>query len=265
MSESETHLSTRQEEALSLSYIYDELHLNEDQVSGSLLVPVELEPPVRIKCTREEEVRFLPGITFRFSTGDKYPESAPPEISLVCSWLSRDKLEKVEKDMIQIWETSKELCLFNMIDELSERAKTLFGLEVLHLEETTFEEVIAFAEREEHIRFEQGIYFCGVCLENKKGTECFKLSRCGHIFCQVNPLSIVKNIGTGSLLYQECLRDYYGMCITEGLVNQVTCCDTTCSKSLKKPPDPKTPQDHSIIPCPSPLFPHSVSSLGAVD
>jgi E3 ubiquitin-protein ligase RNF14 len=265
MSESETHLSTRQEEAVSLSYIYDELHLNEDQVSGSLLVPVELESPTRIKCIREEQVRFLPGITFRFSTGDKYPESAPPEISLACSWLSRDKLDKVEKDMIQIWEISKELCLFNMIDELSERAKTLFGLEILHLEETTFEEVIAFAEREEHIRFEQGMYFCGVCLENKKGTECFKLSRCGHIFCQVTPLSISENIRirTGNL-YQECLRDYYGMCITEGLVNQVTCCDTTCSKSLKKPPDPKTPQDHSIIPCLFPPF-YSVPSLRAVD
>lgn len=39
------------------------------------------------------------------------------------------------------------------------------------------------------------------------------------------------------------------MCITEGLVNQVICCDTTCAKSLRKPPDPKTPQDHSLIPC----------------
>ena len=41
------------------------------------------------------------------------------------------------------------------------------------------------------------------------------------------------------------------MCITEGLVNQVMCCDTTCAKFLKKPPDPKTSQDHSIMPCTS--------------
>src|SRR5205085_1231610 len=55
---------------------------------------------------------------------------------------------------------------------------------------------------------------------------------------------------------KECLRDYYRMCITEGLVNQVICCDTTCAKSLKAPPDPKTPEDHAIIPC-SPSSPQS--------
>lgn len=186
MSEAEVHLSTRKEEILSLSYIYDELQLNEDQVSGSLVIPVELDLPTRLKCIRaEDEVRFLPGINFVFGTGDKYPESAPPEVSLQCSWLSREKLKDVEKEVLQIWETSKELCLFNMIDEISERAKNLFGLETLDLSEPLFEEVVGFAETEEHIRFEQGTYFCGVCLENKKGTECFKLSRCGHIFCQV--------------------------------------------------------------------------------
>lgn len=188
MSESEDHLSTRKEEILSLSYIYDELCLNDNEVSGSLVIPVELDLPARVKCTREEQVRVLPGVKFAFSTSENYPESEPPEVSVACSWLAEDKLQTVEKDVIGIWEASKELCLFNMIDELSEWAKNLFGLDILDLSETTFEKVIAFAEKEEHKRFEEGTYFCGVCLENKKGTECFKLSRCGHIFCKVRPL-----------------------------------------------------------------------------
>jgi hypothetical protein len=50
-------------------------------------------------------------------------------------------------------------------------------------------------------------------------------------------------------LTQECLRNYYGMCISEGLVSQVICIDSTCSKTLSKPPDPKTKEDHALLPC----------------
>lgn len=185
MSESKDHFSTRKEEIVSLSYIYDELDINIDQVSGSLIIPVQLERHIRIKCTQEETLRFLPGITLTFATSENYPESVPPAFSVACCWLSPQKLRKIEEDARYIWETSKELCLFNIIDEITEWANNLFGLEMLHLSETTFEEVVSFAQREENRRFEQGTHFCGVCLEYRKGTECFKLSRCDHIFCRV--------------------------------------------------------------------------------
>ena len=115
MSESEDHLSTRKEEILSLSYIYNELHIGGDEVSGSLVIPVELDEHIRIKCTREEVVRFLPGIKLTFATSEKYPESVPPAISLDCSWLSAQKPRKVEEDAEQTSKTWKELCLFNII------------------------------------------------------------------------------------------------------------------------------------------------------
>src|SRR2546423_10086303 len=187
MPESEDHLSTRKEEILSLSYIYDELHLSVDELSGSLVIPVEIDHHIRIKCTREEQVRFLPGITLTFAASEKYPESEPPAIALECCWLSTQKLRQVEDDARQIWETSKELCLYNIIDEITEWAKNIFGLEMLHLSQTAFEDAISFAQKEEERRFAGGAYFCGVCLEDRKGTECFKLSRCGHIFCRVIP------------------------------------------------------------------------------
>jgi hypothetical protein len=189
MSELEDHLSTRKEEILSLSYIYDELDISVDGLSASLVIPVELEHPIRIKCTREEKVRFLPGMALTFATSEKYPESEPPSISVECCWLSSEKQRKIEEDARQIWENSKELCLFNIIDEITEWAKNLFGLEMLDLSEATFDEAVSFAQMEENIRFEQGTYFCAICLENRKGTECFKLSRCGHTFCRVILLS----------------------------------------------------------------------------
>ena len=88
-------------------------------------------------------------------------------------------------------------------------------------------------------RFNEGSFFCGICLENKKGIECFKLSRCGHVSCKVS-LNI-------ALLIQECLKDYYGMCISEGLISQVHCIDSKCA--LQAPPNPKSKQDLALTPC----------------
>jgi E3 ubiquitin-protein ligase RNF14 len=183
MSES---LLLRQEEILALSSIYDELILNADALSGSLIIPVELDIVIPlVTADREDAVRFLPGIQFSFSTGEKYPDLEPPQVSLQCSWLSAQILHSVEDDIRILW--TKELCLFNMIDEIFERAKILFGFDVLEVSNEIFDVAIQFAEEEEVKRFNESTFYCEICLEHKKGTECFKLPRCGHISCKVFP------------------------------------------------------------------------------
>jgi E3 ubiquitin-protein ligase RNF14 len=186
MTESEDHLSLRKEEFLTLVSIYNELILNPDQVSGSVTIPVQLDIPVSVASpTRQQSVRFLPGIQVKLSSGEMYPELEPPEISLHCSWISKEMLLEVEHKLIGIWEETKDLCLFSIIDELSESAKSLFGSLTLTVSEDVLEAVCEFAEKEETKKFEEGGYFCGVCLEHKKGKQCYKLPRCGHVFCKV--------------------------------------------------------------------------------
>ena len=41
------------------------------------------------------------------------------------------------------------------------------------------------------------------------------------------------------------------MCITEGLITNVMCIDSTCSTTLKAPSVPKTKADHTLLPCTS--------------
>src|SRR5436190_20778468 len=128
----------RRDEILALSSIYDELILSPDGLSGSLIIPVELDVPIPlITADREDAVRFLPGLHFTFSTGEKYPDFEPPEISLQCSWVTPETLHSIKDDIRMLW--NKELCLFNMIDELSERAKAVFGLEVLQVSNGIFD------------------------------------------------------------------------------------------------------------------------------
>jgi len=207
MPETEDHLQSRKDEIFALSSIYDELQVNPDELSGSLRIPVELDVSVGIVCAeRDAKVRYLPGINFTFATGEKYPESEPPEYSIACSWLSKEKLEHVEAEIRSIWEGTKELCLFTMIDEISELAKSLFGMEYLEVSDELFEEMIHFTDKEELDRFQQGSYFCGVCLEHKRGVDCFKLPRCGHVFCKVlYPLAVSLTTGMSSRL----LRNVY--------------------------------------------------------
>jgi hypothetical protein len=192
MTETEEHLQSRKDEIFVLSSIYDELRFDEAEVSGSLRIPVELDAPVPVICKeRDGKVQFLPGVEFSFWTGSRYPEEQPPQIKLQCSWLPRDRIQQVEQEVQQVWGTTKELCLFSMIDEVSAMAKSAFGMEYLDVDDDLFGRIMQFAEAEELAQFQLHSYFCGVCLERKKGVDCFKLPRCGHIFCKVdNPMDL---------------------------------------------------------------------------
>jgi E3 ubiquitin-protein ligase RNF14 len=175
----------RRDEILALTSIYDEIHIETD-LSGSLTIPIALDAAVRLHSpSRDEEVRFLPGIEFSFSTGDGYPETEPPEVCLQCSWLSANRLRDVVDELKGLWDSSRELCLFSMIDELCDRSMNCFEMEIVDVTEEVFDQVVAFAENEETRRFKEGVYYCAICLEHKKGTECFKLPRCAHAFCKV--------------------------------------------------------------------------------
>lgn len=62
--------------------------------------------------------------------------------------------------------------------------------------------------------FEGKRFGCGICLEEKRGGKCFRLSSCAHIFCQ------------------ECLTGYLSSMIREGYVRQASACpDPECVKS----------------------------------
>lgn len=183
--ESSEHLSFRKEEVLALCSIYDELTCDADNLSGCLVILVELDFYIPIVfANREGQVRFLPGIRISFATGETYPELDPPQISLECSWLSAKRRHEIEEELRLFW--TNELCLFTMIDETCERAKRAFGLEFVDvLSDEVFDTIVKFAQQEELKRFNEGTYFCEICLENRKGIDCLKLPRCGHVSCKV--------------------------------------------------------------------------------
>ena len=69
----------------------------------------------------------------------------------------------------------------------------------------------AYESKSQSSRFNQLSHLCSVCFETRKGSECLQLC-CGHTFCRA------------------CLRDGWGLYITEGDIARVGCLSPQCVK-----------------------------------
>jgi E3 ubiquitin-protein ligase RNF14 len=109
--------------------------------------------------------------------------------------------------------------LFSYITVLLERAETAFQDKetlpdtVLKLPQSLKDALLDLNERLEKETFEKQTFDCGICLDPKKGTQCYRIRHCGHVFCI------------------KCLQDYYNDAIKEGAVQNITCLDPTCGKT----------------------------------
>lgn len=66
-------------------------------------------------------------------------------------------------------------------------------------------------------------FTCSICLESRRGSKCFQIKSCSHVFCL------------------ECLKDYFTMMIIEGFHLQASRCpDVECVKRLVLEEDEET-------------------------
>lgn len=78
--------------------------------------------------------------------------------------------------------------------------------------------------------FEGERFGCGICLEEKRGTKCWKISACDHVFCQ------------------ECLTAYLSSMIREGYHRQASSCpDPECVKARNTPANEMPSGDSSKL------------------
>jgi E3 ubiquitin-protein ligase RNF14 len=122
------------------------------------------------------------------------------------------------KDEVQsLWEEEGGMIMVGIyVTSLQEKAENAFGLEELTLPSSMRKELVDLNQRMKKKLFDKETFDCGVCLEPKKGSACYRMARCPHVFCV------------------SCLQDYYNSCITEGEVNNVKCMSTDCGKTGSK-------------------------------
>ncbi|TKA49881.1 hypothetical protein B0A55_13596, partial [Friedmanniomyces simplex] len=124
----------------------------------------------------------------------------------------------LESDAKRLWEEYGGCqILYTYVDHLQQAAERGFDLDqsadgCLILPATAEKELVAFDATTKLAIFNAGTYDCGICLEPKKGLSCYKMRRCGHVFCL------------------QCLQDFYNNAITEGDVGGIRCLDPACGK-----------------------------------
>lgn len=242
-------IDEREEELQTIAAIYPELAVDEkDKFTASLDLAITPSKPlyIRFKPSNDEthghattyaqtakasaayierDLHFsnLPPLKLTVTLPEQYPADAPPTVTLATeqSWLPPSKLEELEQEAANLWEDYGQCqILFAYIDHLQQAAERSFDLDQLEagcliLPAKAEKALVDFDAATTLAIFSTGTYDCGICLEPKKGSSCFKLAKCGHIFCK------------------PCLQDFYNNAITEGDVAGVRCLSPDCGKETE--------------------------------
>ena len=165
---------------------------------------------------------YLPPLDIKIKLPEGYPYETPPifDLNTHPQWLSSSRISNLVDDGYRLWEEGgREPVVFTYIDHLQQAAETsLLGVddgEVFFPRDLKIA-LLDFNIKAKREKFEQETFECGVCLEPRKGTHCYRISRCGHVFCV------------------SCLKDFYNTCITEGDIDGVKCLDPGCGKDRQQ-------------------------------
>jgi E3 ubiquitin-protein ligase RNF14 len=209
-------------------------------------LPAALTPPTSVDGSKADlgpgpardvhVVSHLPPLRLEIELPDGYPSEKSPvvQLSIAPPWLPAPVLAKLSDDCRRLWEEcGKDMVVYTYIDHLQQLAESAFGIQdtsdgELCLSRDLKVALLDFNSKAEREKFEQGTFECGVCLEPKKGVNCYRLLRCSHVFCI------------------PCLQEFYNTCITEGDVESVRCLAPDCEndQSPKRAPgaDADTPR-----------------------
>lgn len=236
----------RQEEILTLSAIYPELFIDPaDSFAASIALPVDPTNPLTVRflsapppsppnsenghfkhsspispihnLDETHHIEHLPPLQLKFSLPQGYSADNAPKVTLSTTpqWLPDDKLKELEHECEKLWdEYGRCQILFTYIDFLQQAAERAFDFEAsgLDLPPHFKPALLDYDSLTKKAKFDADTFECGICIEPKKGSSCYRMRRCRHVFCLA------------------CLRDFYNTCITEGDVGRVTCLDPTCGQ-----------------------------------
>lgn len=252
----------RTEELTTIAAIYPELVVDPaDPFAASLELPVAPSDPLNVEfpaaplpsppssddgrkhsltavaALRDaHKLQHLPPIRLNITLPDGYPAGLAPKVKLSTTptWIPEEKLHELEEEVARLWEEYGQCqVLFSYIDYLQQAAERAFDLAptsnaALTLLPGLKPALLEYDSKTKKEIFNAGTYDCGVCLEPKKGSACYQMRRCGHVFCL------------------SCLQDFYNNCITEGDVVNVRCMDPTCGKD--GPSKRKTKKERTLHP-----------------
>ncbi|KAI9512666.1 RWD-domain-containing protein [Russula earlei] len=212
-----------------LSSIYPDC-VSRNASSGILKfeIPVELEYPMDVFVTgngsaKQQEhhlsMSSLPPILLEIVLPPGYPLRAAPEITsfhVSGSWIPRSG--RLLETLQVMWQPG-DVILYTWVEWIRSadflNAMNIIQDGVLRISHSTPQMLlpflIAYENKSQSSKFNLASHSCNVCFETLKGSRCLQLF-CGHVFCRA------------------CLRDGWGLYITEGDISHVGCLEPQCVK-----------------------------------
>lgn len=229
----------RTEELDTLQSIYPELVTDPvNRYTAALDLLVAPSKPLPVTFAPEETVErlaYLPSLRVEIDLPAEYPNHGPPHVKITTTppWLPESTAQRLADEAKALWdEYGRGMVLFAYISSLQEQAEICFGIDEVTLPSSMRKELLHYSKRMKKELFDKETFDCEVCLEPKKGSACYRMERCSHVFCVV------------------CLQDYYNNCITEGAVNNVKCMSTECAAGKGKKERLVSPKELLQIPIP---------------
>lgn len=178
---------------------------------------------------------YLPPLCLKIHLPQGYPEELPPTFLIDSSpaWLPPEVLIRLNDEGRTLWEEyGRGQIVYAYIDFLQAEAEKGFALgdTPLVLPSTLQAPLVAYDRRAKRTKFEKETFTCGICLEPKKGSACYRLQHCQHVFCVA------------------CLQDFYSSAIVEGDVASVKCLDPDCGMENLKAYERRSKKQHTLHP-----------------
>ncbi|GAA5973092.1 hypothetical protein JCM11641_006264 [Rhodosporidiobolus odoratus] len=178
-------------------------------------------------------LRYLPALELEIRLGAGYPETEGPEnVSLTDEqdWLGESRRKAAEVKMRDVY--AGEECLFPLLDLVQSSSPSFLSTfsvtypltirqslppaapsSVFSASSEPLSKTLRlFNHTSSATAFSTSSFACTLCFSTRRGSSCIRLSSCSCVFCI------------------PCLRDYFSLLITEGLVRSVACPGMACVK-----------------------------------
>ncbi|GAA5946642.1 hypothetical protein JCM10213_006658 [Rhodosporidiobolus nylandii] len=197
--------------------------------------PITAFPPASAAAAEAEKprakklsVRYLPELELRVVLPAGYPETEGPrdiQVTDAKGWLGEERRKGAEAKLREVY--GGEECLFPLVDLVSSSSPDFlstfslsFPLILRQGAPSPSTPSAASTPLSTTLRtfnltagasaFASSSHLCPLCFSTHSGKKCLRLASCGCVFCT------------------PCLRDYFSLLITEGLVRSVACPSTGC-------------------------------------
>ena len=172
-------------------------------------------------------LRHLPSIQLSLRLPTGYPDTEPPTcitISDTDRWLGSERRRAAERKLAELYAGDEGLLyILDSVSSTSSEFDATFSLESpLILRQTapipgaavplsTF--LVNYDRQASSAQFATSSHSCPLCFTTQRGSSCIRIASCGCVFCIA------------------CLKDYFSLLITEGLVRSVACPSRGCVES----------------------------------